>query len=987
MKDILSVRLESPAFTAGAVELYALSGRETISQLFELELQLVSKDPMGLDEEALLSEPMTVIFLRGDTEVRRMFGMVVSVRDALQTETLHLAYTLTFVPRAFRMTLTETSEIFMDLTVPEIIKKKLERAGLREGDDFELRLAASYPPREYVVQYKETDLQFVSRLAEHLGISFFFEHRDGRDVIVFSDDNSGFQPIAGGGRAPFYARGEHMGVHRLQGTTRTIPNRYVVKDYNYRTPHVPLMASATVSEAAAGDIVEYGAHFKTPDEGERIAAIRAEELRAGRKVFEGESDVQVFSAGARLTLEGHPRGDVELLLVEVRHRLRQGALGTGSGSEHAYTNEFRAIPFKTPYRPPRITPKPRVHGVIPGIVEAAAKGKYAEIDEAGRYHVRFIFDTSSAEVGQASRPVRMAQPHAGPGYGFHFPLRSGVEVILTCIDGDPDRPIIAGAVPNPQTPTTVDAKNARRNVIRTGGNNEINIDDTEGEERIKLSTPFGGSVFQLGSPNTPEAGAAISTAEAFTALGAAGVNTLTSVSTLISDFASIMTSADILNYAGGAASLASALAEGKGEKLVDDLLKTAKSALDIPKKWDDYRKADANEKVVQMDENAKRKLAYARMMAEYPAKDPPLVRNPDGSQRPMTQEEWEAQHPEFNEAREAAKEAANAKTEADKLAEEIAEEEQTRRIAGIGLDAASGLKDGVKVVSAGAKAVRDRVKGKQELLNDAAQARGKATKMSAVAVAKSMIAGAGSAAKVPRVPGSVPSLGSPHFVGGADNSAVLIGLSDAFVGGAACATLAAGGEAIVSGGAVAMLKSPGIATIGGTAKALITSTALVDILSGSRYVAKAGGTAKFQSGGAMTIITSSTLDLKAIGNMSIKSCADASLAAINADIKCSGDLKAKAINIGVGASTKAEVSGGAEAHVLGGGWGLKAKSGQVTAGNGDVGLKVTGGDARIKKGGSQCLVTGASAVLAKGGSRVECTSGGTKINGSRIDLG
>ena len=130
MKDILSVRLESPAFSAGSVELYEIEGREAISQLFELELKLVSKgnDPAGIDEEALLSEPMTVVFLRGDVEVRRMFGVVVSVRDALETETLHLAYTLTFVPRAFRMTLTETSEIFMDLTVPEIIKKKLERA-------------------------------------------------------------------------------------------------------------------------------------------------------------------------------------------------------------------------------------------------------------------------------------------------------------------------------------------------------------------------------------------------------------------------------------------------------------------------------------------------------------------------------------------------------------------------------------------------------------------------------------------------------------------------------------------------------------------------------------------------------------------------------------------------------------------------------------------------------------------------------------------
>ncbi|MGK3981868.1 type VI secretion system tip protein TssI/VgrG [Sorangium sp. So ce136] len=595
---MLSARLESRAFSTDAVELHELTGREVISQPFEFQLHVVSKSPEGLDEDALLAEPAALVFLRGDREERRLFGVISVVRDALHTETLHMAYTLTFVPRAFRLTLTETSEIFMDLPVPEILKRKLERAGLHEGDDFELRLVATYPPREYVVQYKETDLQFVSRLAEHLGISFFFEHRDGRDVLVFSDANSGFQPVTGNGRAQFYPRGDRVGVHRLEGTTKTVPSRYVVKDYNYRTPHVPLMAAATVSEASGGDIVEYGAHFKTPYEGERIAVIRAEELRAGRRVFEGASDVQVLGAGARLTLEGHPRGDVELLLVEVRHRLQQATLNAGTGEERAYENEFRAIPFSTTYRPPRVTPKPKVHGVITGVIDAAEKGQYAEVDETGRYRVRFLFDTSSAEDGKASRLIRMAQPHAGAGYGFHFPLRSGVEVILTFIDGDPDRPIIAGAVPNPQTPSTVDAKNARRNVIRTGGNNEINIDDNEGQQRIKLSTPYGGSSFQLGSPNTPEAGAAIATDEAFTSVANAGVGTLTSINTVIADASAMVTAGNKVTHAG-LASIADLVFGDKGQKLVDDLLGVAKSALDVPAKQDSLAQAKLDQESVE----------------------------------------------------------------------------------------------------------------------------------------------------------------------------------------------------------------------------------------------------------------------------------------------------------------------------------------------------------------------------------------------------
>jgi len=145
------------------------------------------------------------------------------------------------------------------------------------------------------------------------------------------------------------------------------------------------------------------------------------------------------------------------------------------------------------------------------VVETAQAGEYSEVDEEGRYRVRFAFDRSDAEHGKASRPIRMAQPHAGAGYGFHFPLRDGVEVLITCVEGDPDRPIISGAIPNPTTPSTVAEKNATRNVIRTGGGTEINIDDTAGSERMKISVPFANTVLQLGAPNAPTPGVFIGT--------------------------------------------------------------------------------------------------------------------------------------------------------------------------------------------------------------------------------------------------------------------------------------------------------------------------------------------------------------------------------------------------------------------------------------------------------------------------------------------
>ncbi|WP_437692061.1 type VI secretion system Vgr family protein [Sorangium sp. So ce176] len=978
MKDILSARLESRAFSADAVELHDLTGREVISQPFEFQLHVVCKTPEGLDEEALLAEPAALVFLRGDREERRIFGVISVVRDALHTETLHMAYTLTFVPRAFRLTLTETSEIFMDLSVPEVIKKKLERAGLHEGDDFELRLVSTYPPREYVVQYKETDLQFVSRLAEHLGISFFFEHRDGRDVVVFSDANSSFQPVAGDGRAHFYPRGDRIGVYRLEGTTRTVPNRYVVKDYNYRTPHVPLMAAATVSEASGGDIVEYGAHFKTPDEGERIAVIRAEELRAGRRVFEGASDVQVLGAGAKLTLEGHPRGDIELLLVEVRHRLQQATLNAGTGEERAYQNEFRAIPYATTYRPPRVTPKPKVHGVITGVIDAAEKGQYAEVDESGRYRVRFLFDTSSAEDGKASRLIRMAQPHAGAGYGFHFPLRSGVEVILTFIDGDPDRPIIAGAVPNPQTPSTVDTKNARRNVIRTGGGNEINIDDNEGEERIKLSTPYGGSTFQLGSPNTPAAGAAITTDEAFTAIGAAGVNTLTSVNTVFSDLSALMSSGNSIIFAG-ASNIVDMLKGDKLPKLADSILGAAKSALDFPAKFENHMQAELNEEASNARLRATEiEQSMAKRWYEESLRGLSKVENPDGTYRPITQQEWHAQqHPEeVKKAEKADIEAKQAEAAAEGHKKQITE----------GEDALSRRKwlnrvELAKTGTTGAKGLRD-------LITTTVKTFQKSVESSTIAAAKSMAAVAGGVAGIGRIPGLVLPPGGPMNVNAAATTASIVGMRDAFVGGTTVATVSSGGKAIVAGYDAALLKSPNSVEIAGMARTLVTSNGLVDLLSNAKLKLKSTGTTNLKSGGQMNLLSDTRLTAVSKSKLLVK-------AGPKLDIDSGGTLNIQsrgamttksAGDMTLTASGSAAMTG-KEVAVTSSGWGMTAKSSEVLVGNKGDGLEVSAGNAILKAGDSTCTVTSGGIRLKGGGAEVAFRSGAVKLKGSRIDLG
>jgi type VI secretion system secreted protein VgrG len=615
--EFQNVRLESQAISEKEVELRQFSGREVISRLFDYQLYIVCTDPAGIDVQALIDNEASLVFEKGQPpeEVRRIHGMIASVKDCYEAEWGFSAYRVQFVPRAWRLGLHETLEIYLEQNVPEIIETVLKNAGL-STQDFELRLRGDYPVREFVVQYKETDLAFISRIAEHMGISFFFDHSSGKDVLIFSDENSGFGAIEGGGKAKYNVGGLQSGVYKMESETKVIPSKYVVRDYNYRTPDVEVLGESAIAEGQGGEIVEYGPHCKTQEDAALIAKVRSEEVGAGRRVLRGESNEMTFSGGTTFKLEEPPRGeDLELLLVEVESSAIQTVFDRSDGTERTYTNVFRGIPAATTYRPPRITPKPRIHGVVTGIVEPSDQHQYAEIDDEGRYLVRFLFDTAKIGERKASKPVRMAQPHSGQGYGMHFPLRPGVEVLLTCVNGDPDRPIISGTVPNPMTASPVLSENLKKNVIRTGGGNEIDIDDTEGLERIKLSTPHMSTVFQMGSPNAPEQGLAFFTSGAATNVATAGKGTFSSVGTVIDTVRAFRKSPDIVTLSEPATKekmVLMGLAIGDAlVGLVDSTFSTVKSFFEIKGKVLEEEKKAAQEKADEEKKKADQEAAEA----------------------------------------------------------------------------------------------------------------------------------------------------------------------------------------------------------------------------------------------------------------------------------------------------------------------------------------------------------------------------------------
>ena len=489
-------------------------GSERMSTPFRFELDLVSAKG-DLDGGELLAadwwfgirQPTLTASGQKGAKLLRIHGVLEGFEQHQQDAGNKLyRYRAVFVPRLWRLSLTVRSRIFQDVTVVDLVKQVLKDNGF-EGADAEFRTGdRAYPKREYVVQWRESDLAFISRWLEHEGIFFHFEHHDDRSVVVFGDAPDACHQVdeqqssfiyrthVGGTRSSSDAQVEES-VTELALLHRPFTGAVKLGDFNYRTPRGPISGEAsTSSPAASGQHYDFGDHFKDADEGGKLATVRAQELACTRLRFRGASDARGFRAGAVFELKEHYRGDANIdhLLIEVTHRGEQG-FSSGNQDDHptaTYDNDFVTMPAQQDglvFRPPRLTPRPFIAGTITAKVDAAGDGKYAELDDQGRYKVKFAFDDSDLKDGKASRYVRMAQPYGGNGMGFHFPLHKGTEVLITHVNGDPDRPVITAAVPNPDTASLVTSANQTQSVIRTGGKNTVVLEDTEGAEEFNLN--------------------------------------------------------------------------------------------------------------------------------------------------------------------------------------------------------------------------------------------------------------------------------------------------------------------------------------------------------------------------------------------------------------------------------------------------------------------------------------------------------------------
>ncbi len=505
-QDNRIIRVETP-LGKDVLLLQGFEGEESVSGLFEFDLSMHSTNH-DIPLDSLIGEKATVVVKLPDNSERSINGIISEFRhtgtfllqDGLESSILS-HYQAKLVPWFWTLKLNRDCRIFQNKTVPEIAQVIFSEHPTAK---FEMRLTGNYTAREYCVQYRESDFNFVSRLLEEEGIFYFFEHSLLEHRLILADMPTQFKPL------PNHLKIDFASLTGLDETETSITDwqvsrtmrseRIELRDFNFRNPLMDLTTNLK-SQKSRGrelEIYDYPGEYESRNSGEKIVRTRFEEEKTQELMISAASNGRGFSAGYRFELKRHSRKDFNrtYAILRVKHKAGQaGNYRTGnSAEEFNYTCNFICFPHPINFRPLRNTPIPKVQGTQTAMV-VGPKGEEIFVDKHGRVKVQFHWDRLGHRNEKSSCWIRVSQPWAGTGFGGITIPRIGQEVIVDFLEGDPDRPIITGRVYNGESraPYELPANKAHSGLMSRstpkGGSanfNGIRMDDNIGAEGLEI---------------------------------------------------------------------------------------------------------------------------------------------------------------------------------------------------------------------------------------------------------------------------------------------------------------------------------------------------------------------------------------------------------------------------------------------------------------------------------------------------------------------
>ena len=477
--------------------LESFGGREAISELFSFQASVRSVDE-SFEPKQLIAKPVTVSLRLSDGEYRSFNGYVESIGVGYAASRGQRHYRLNLVPWLWFLTRTSDCRIFQNQSVPDILQAIFAELGYSDHDFS--RVGKACKPRDFCVQYRETDLNFVLRLLQEEGLYFSFRHEPKRHVLVVGFQTSGYstgtEPVL-----PFSTTSSDTNhVHEWQRLYAYQATAWARHDYNFETNRTSLLErTPTVSDYQQHPDHEYfdypGLHDDKGDGADATKlAMQAEEV--DRDLVQAASDCRSITPNGRFHLSNHPideENDSYVVLSAVHHATGS-SYETGTNSAMGYTNSFVCMPSKTPYVPRRTVTRPEISGLQTAVV-VGPSGAEIHTNPNGQVKVQFHWDRRGASNEHSSCWIRVAQSWAGASFGSQVIPRVGMEVAVAFLEGNPDRPMIVGLVPNTETKTHLHLPGQMTQTsMRTasspggGGYNEFTLEDKAGSEEVLLKS-------------------------------------------------------------------------------------------------------------------------------------------------------------------------------------------------------------------------------------------------------------------------------------------------------------------------------------------------------------------------------------------------------------------------------------------------------------------------------------------------------------------
>jgi len=479
---------------------HGMHAREEVSRLSEFQINLLSeKDSINVDDILGKAVSVALELPKGGT---RYFNGFVTRFSAGGTVGRYHRYRAEVRPWLWFLSRTSDCRIFQEMTVPDIIKKVFADHKMA---DFSMELTGSYKTRTYCVQYRETDLNFVSRLMEEEGIYYYFRHTKGHDTLVVTDSSSKHEPFSGCEKLPFIApekaaRPDVDHIVNWDFSREVQPGAYAQDDYDFERPSVEIKTRKVLTRSYTPsdyEMFDYPGRYLQSGDGQQLASVRIDEYGSQFETANALTNARGLSVGCSVNMYGYPRGDQnrEYLVLSAEYELEYGEYESVPQPEGAdYQCSFVAMSTKQQFRPRRLTPKPFVQGPQTAMVVGPG-GDEIYTDKYGRVKVQFHWDRYGKQDQNSSCWIRVSSPWAGKAWGGISIPRIGQEVVVDFLEGDPDQPIIIGRVYNAEQmppyelPANMTQSGVKSRSSKSGtpdNFNELRFEDKKGEEQVFL---------------------------------------------------------------------------------------------------------------------------------------------------------------------------------------------------------------------------------------------------------------------------------------------------------------------------------------------------------------------------------------------------------------------------------------------------------------------------------------------------------------------